>query len=158
MFEGLRSITKRIRQYVQRCLGYKKAASRIDTIVSDGFYPPSQLDRVMKVRQLQQDNNEKLNEMNEKIARTIRRIEEVKRRMANARANEYEMERRSVADKKQQDPMDKLKNRRLPKLPIREFSEFEDLHEFIKFNRMGKITEDEVQNCDWQETFKQLCE
>ncbi len=158
MFEGLSRFTKRIREYVQRCLGYKKAASRIDTIVSDGFYPPSQLERVMKMRKLQQDNTEKLQEMNEKIARTIRRIEEVKRRMANARANEMERKQNTASDKKHENPMDKLKNRRLPKLPIREFSEFEDLHEFIKFNRMGKITEDEVQNCNWQETFKQLCE
>ncbi len=153
MLENLRRMRKRIKQFFTNPFRAKKTSGALagsNGLLAGGF----PRDRMLKIYRIQQENNKKLNDMNEKIAKTIRRIEEVKKRMASAKMNEADNQlRRKIMD----DPMNNMRNRPLPKLPFREFKEFVDLHEFIKFNRMSSITEQEIQQCNWDETLRKLC-
>jgi len=152
MFENLQRMKKQIKAFFAKRFVSKKVQHIVMTDISPSESPRK---RIQNIYRIQQENNKKLNAMNEKIARTIRRIEEVKNKMANIRLNEAE--KNSFSDEITDDPTASLKHRPLPKLPFKEFSEFVDLHEFIKFNKMGSITEEEIQTCNWDETLKRLC-
>lgn len=153
MFENLRRMRERIREYFEKHFGTRKMDSDEGL---DFLGTESPHERIARIYKVQQENNKKLKEMNEKISNTIRRIEEVKKKMVNAPINETE--KFFLKEKTNEQAREMLKNRPLPKLPFREFSEFVDLHEFIKFNKMGAITDKEVASCDWQETLRRLCE
>jgi len=156
MLEGLRRIKKAIKSMFKKNNKPAPEISPIQTYLNEQKNDNNRerAEKLARIYRMHQTNNNKLQEMNERIGKTIKRIEDVKKRMINSRVNEAELKKHSM----KKDPMESLKNRKLPDLPIREFAEFEDLHEFIKFNRMGSISEDEVKSCDWQDMFKKLCE
>ena len=156
MLQGLRRIKEAIKSLFKKNHKSAQEITPIQTFLSEheNDNTKERAEKLARIYRMHQDNNKKLQDMNDRIGKTIKRIEDVKKRMINARVNEAEIKKQFA----RKDPMESLKNKKLPDLPIREFAEFENLHEFIKFNRMGAITEDEVQTCDWQDMFKKLCE
>ncbi len=149
MLEILRRLKNQIRGYF-----LKKQAPMshgINVVQKETFASFANKEKALKIYKAQEENNKRLHEMNEKIANTLRRIQEVKKRMAKAKINETER-------KINRRPSEIIKKHGLHNLSLRKFSEFKDLHEYIKFNRMGSITDAEVQSCDWQKVFRQLCE
>ena len=156
MLEGLRRIKEAIKSMFKKNNKSAQEISPIQTFLKDQQNENNRerAEKLARIYRMHQANNNKLQEMNERIGKTIKRIEDVKKRMINARVNESEIKEQFI----KKDSVESLKNKKLPDLPIREFAEFEDLHEFIKFNRMGVISDDEVKSCDWQDMFKKLCE
>lgn len=154
MLEGLRRIKEAIKSLFMKNNKSAQEISPIQTFMHEHNDNPERAQKLVRIYRIHQENNNKLKEMNERIGKTIKKIEDVKKRMINARVNESELKKQAM----KKDPIEFLKNKKLPNLPIREFAEFEDLHEFIKFNRMGSISEEEIKKCDWQDIFKKLCE
>ncbi len=154
MFANFLRIREKIKEYFGKAFGYNKVEKEVDARLDNVFSSESKRQKIERIYEIQQQNNRKLQEMNDKIANTIRRIEEVKKRMVNTRMKE--IDNKINANRKKEMP-EFIKNKNVARQPFREFSEFVDLHEFIKFNRMGLISDEEVNNCDWNETFKKLC-
>ncbi|MEW6535409.1 MAG: hypothetical protein AB1454_07275 [Candidatus Auribacterota bacterium] len=122
------------------------------TVVSSDAAAKSSMDkeRLAHIYKIQEENNRKLQEMNLRIAQTIRRIDDVKRRMLNAKVNESELNLSSR-------PYSGDRPLRKKSINLRNFNEFVDLREFLKFNRMDIISEEEISQCNWDQVFKQLC-
>ncbi len=149
MLEILRRLRDQIRGYfVKKRVPTNQTVSMTQNNTFSSF---ANKEKALKLFKAQQDNTQRLQEMNEKIATTLKRIQEVKKRMANAKINELQK-------KINQRPAEILRRHGLHNLSLRKFSEFKDLHEYIKFNRMNAITDTEVKDCNWQELFRQLCE
>lgn len=149
MLEILRRLKDQIRGYFLK--KQVPMSPSVNIIPKEAFSSFANKEKALRIYKVQEENNKRLHEMNEKIANTLRRIQEVKKRMARSKINEIER-------KINQRPSEILKKHGLHNLSLRKFSEFKDLHEYIKFNRMGSITDKEIQTCDWQKVFRQLCE
>jgi|GEM_PF-2296996 len=154
MFANFLRIRERIKEYFSRAFGYKRVEIEVDETLNNVFSAESKRQKIERIYQIQQENNRKLQEMNDKIANTLRRIEEVKKKMVNARMKEIE---NKISPNRKKDQPDVIIPKHISRQPFREFSEFVDLHEFIKFNRMGRISDEEINNCNWNDTFKKLC-
>ena len=152
MREKLLIIKARLSHYLRRIIGYKSllVGMRIQTDHSSPLFAD---DSAKHIHHVQQENDKKIKEMNEKLSKTLRRIEEVKKRMVNSHS--LDPDKKTGNDQK---PFNIVRKTYLNRMSSRKLNEFENIHEFIKFNRMKAITDEEVQNCDWDVVFRKLCE
>jgi len=146
-------ILRRLKNQFRSCFTKKQApmSSSANVMHENSISSFANKEKVLKIYKIQEENNKRIQEMNEKIANTLRRIQDVKKRMAKTKINETER-------KINKNPSEIFRKCKLHNLSLGKFNEFEDLHEYIKFNRMDSITDKEIQNCDWQEVFRQICE
>lgn len=142
MKHTLRIIKERIAGYIRKVMGNEEIP--VDFTASDN---------VKRIYRIQKENDKKIREMNEKLSHTLQRIEEVKRHMVNTGYSTLNLDA-----PREEKPFNIVRKTYLNRMSSRKLNEFENIHEFIKFNRMKAITEDDIKNCNWKETFRKLCE
>lgn len=151
MLHKIRQIKERIKSLIFRA---KKSDQQ--PVAKNRVFNNIDREKIARICKMQEENNRKLRDMNLKIARTIRRIEDVKRRISNVQANDPNIGINTSRMRKDLDG--KMRQMRKNGINLRNFNEFVDLREFLKFNRMNAITDEVIQKCNWDLTLKQLFE
>lgn len=126
-------------------------------------------EKMRNLANIQKDNTSKLNEMNEKIQNAMKHLEEVRRRLANARQNKLNEQNTNQPAKKDDvslphhhapEPPKTIfisKNEIiLNKINKRSLKEFTDFVEFLKFNRMSHITDEEMSSYNLNDLIERL--
>lgn len=123
-------------------------------------------EKMRNISKMQNANKDKIEEMNEKIVNALKRLEEVRKRLAQSRLNQLNEELRKKREANNNKPTPAPEEPKtlfiskneifLNKINKRSLKEFTDFTEFLKFNKMSPINDQDVASFSSDLFIKQL--